>query len=158
MSLACSTKTTKPLTALKVPNQASRSTFAMSLVQITPSHIEAGLLYVVNVVSYFEAETLHIPSSLCFFTAGAEPEQLHRQATLFLLAPLQAFLLMPLLDMVQSIYLSRPRPIREGLFKYGRWYLQLIITFWTAILIVRALPHNSFNASALTGHQNRHLR
>ncbi|KAF2190369.1 hypothetical protein K469DRAFT_721215 [Zopfia rhizophila CBS 207.26] len=59
----------------------------MSLVQTFLSQREAAMLYIAVMVSHFEAEILHIPPSLRFFTAGAEPDQLFRQAFLFLLAP-----------------------------------------------------------------------
>ena len=108
----------------------------MSLVQMFLSQLEAAMLYIAVMVSHFETEILHIPPFLCFFTVGAEPDQLFRQAFLFLLAPFHAFVSIPLGDLVWGRYNSQPS---HGLLRCGRWYLQLLVTFWVAILIVRAL-------------------
>jgi hypothetical protein len=70
----------------------------MSLLQTFLSSIEAAMLFVAATTSRFEAETLHIPLALRFFTVVAEPDHLFRQAVLFTVAPLHAFVMIPLLD------------------------------------------------------------
>jgi hypothetical protein len=109
----------------------------MSLIQTFLSQLEEVMLYVAVTVSHFEAEILHIPPSLRFFTVGAEPDQLFRQAFLFLIAPFHAFVSIPLGDLIGGRYDSQTRS--HGLLRYGGWYLQFLVTFWMAILIVRAL-------------------
>ena len=80
----------------------------MSLFQTILSHLEAAIFYIAIIVSHLEAEILHIPPSLRFFTVGAEPDQLFRQAVLFLVAPLHAFVTLPLMDVVGRRYNSQP--------------------------------------------------
>ncbi|KAF2194527.1 hypothetical protein K469DRAFT_705996 [Zopfia rhizophila CBS 207.26] len=108
----------------------------MSLVQTLLSQLEATLLYIAATVSHFEADILHIPPSLRFFTAGAEPDLHFRQAFLFVLAPLHAFVSMPLSDLL----LGRcdPEPRSHGLRRYGTWFLWYLVMFWVATLIVGA--------------------
>ncbi|KAH7396367.1 hypothetical protein BKA66DRAFT_262613 [Pyrenochaeta sp. MPI-SDFR-AT-0127] len=107
----------------------------MSPVQTFPPLFEAAMLYVAVVASRFEAETLRIRPSLRFFTVGADPHQLFRQAVIFALAPLHAFILIPLIDALQGRHKSQPRG--QSLFRYGRWYLQFLVPSWVAILISR---------------------
>jgi len=109
----------------------------MSLVQTFLLQLEAAMLYVAVTVSHFETEILHIPPSLCFFTEGAEPDRLFRQAVLFLVAPFHAFVSMPLLDSIAGKRDSQPRS--HWLLRCGGWYLHYFIMFWVCILIVRAL-------------------
>ncbi|KAF1851145.1 uncharacterized protein K460DRAFT_262768, partial [Cucurbitaria berberidis CBS 394.84] len=99
----------------------------MSLVETLQSQFEAALLHVAAIVSRFESEMLHIPPALRFFTVGAEPDHLFRQAFLFLLAPLHAFVTLPLTDLV--CYNSR-KLRRHGLVQCGEWYLWFFVTFW----------------------------
>jgi hypothetical protein len=73
------------------------------------SQLEAAMLYIAVMVSRFEAEILHIPPSLRFFTVGAEPDQLFRLSFLFLLAPFHAFVSIPLADLVWGRHDSQPR-------------------------------------------------
>lgn len=107
------------------------------------------MLSIAVTVSRFEAGTLHIPPSLRFFTEGAEPDQLFRQAVMFAVAPLHAFVSIPLLDAFQGRYGAQPRSRLHGLLQYGRLYLQFLVAFWVVILVVRAL-HNTARLTALT--------
>ena len=76
-------------------------------------------------VSRFEAEVLHIPPSLSFFTVGGAPDRLFREGFVFLLALLHAFVASPLLD-------SGSRNLRDC----GKWYLRFLVIFWTTNAMV----------------------
>ena len=104
----------------------------MSLFHALASSFEAAMLYLAVVTSRFEAETLNVPPALRFFTTGADPDQLSRQAFLFALAPVHAFISILILNALQGAH-------SHGLLRYAWFYLRLLTLFWLAIVIVRAL-------------------
>jgi hypothetical protein len=95
----------------------------MSLLQTFLSSIEAAMLFVAATVSRFEVETLQTSPSLRFFTVGAEPDRLFRQAVMFSDAPLHAFVTIPLLDAFEG----RRRSWRQSVLRYGRFYVLLLV-------------------------------
>jgi len=107
---------------------------AVARFQLTMYHLAV-------VLSRFEAETLCVPPLLRFFTAGAEPYELHLQAFMFIVAPLYAFFTMPLLEKLSG----KREPISwcGHLRRCLEWYFLYFTAFWTVIFIVRL----SFNAS-----------
>jgi hypothetical protein len=109
----------------------------MSLLQTFQSPLEAAMLYIAVTVSRFKADTLHIPPALRFFTVGAGPDELFKQAFIFALAPVHTFITIPLLAKVHGRHASQPRSY--SLLRCGSWYLQLLATFWVRILLVRAI-------------------
>jgi hypothetical protein len=109
----------------------------MHFLQAFPTNLEAILLHLARTISAFEGHVLHIPPSLCFFTVDANPDRLARQAFLFVLAPLHAFVLMPLADLVWGR--CDPEPRSPALVRCCGWFGLLLVTFWVAILIVRIL-------------------
>jgi hypothetical protein len=123
----------------------------MSLLQAFQSLLEAAMLYIAVTVSHFEADTLYIPPALPFFTVEAGPDELFKQAFMFALAPVHAFITIPLLAKVHGRHASQPRSY--GLLGCGSWYLQLLATFWVIILLVRAMHFEE--DSAITW-QNRY--
>lgn len=106
----------------------------MPLLQTLQTLLETALLHLAATVSHFEAETLHIPPSLRFFTADADPDHLFRQAFMFALAPVHAFFTLPLMEKVMG-----GRRSGSWLWRCGGWYLQFLGMFGVAIVTVSAL-------------------
>jgi hypothetical protein len=102
--------------------------------------MERAILDIATVMPRFESNVLHIPPSLRFFTAGADPDELFRQAFRFLLAPFHAFVSMPLLDLVLGRKDSQLGSRR--LLCDGTWYVKFLVTFWVSVLIVSLLHGN----------------
>lgn len=80
----------------------------MAHLHATSSWFEAAMLHIAATVSHFEAETLQIPPSLRFFTVGAEPDELSKQAIMFCVAPLHTFATLPLMDAFAGRYELQP--------------------------------------------------
>jgi hypothetical protein len=108
----------------------------MILLQTLFSHLSSSILHTTLTVSHFEAETLHIPPSLRFFTTGTDPDHLFRQGFLFLLAPFHAFITLPLAD-----YLWPKDEVstwRDRVWRSLGCYAEFFGMFWGAILVVSA--------------------
>jgi hypothetical protein len=107
----------------------------MSLVDIFLSRLETTMLHLAHTISRLEADYLHIPPALRFFTVGADAEELFNQAFMFTLAPYFAFIIMPLTDAVLGDpHLDKSRG--RALLRYGRLSLQFLLMWWMIILVV----------------------
>ncbi|KAH6629442.1 hypothetical protein C7974DRAFT_186385 [Boeremia exigua] len=109
----------------------------MSLLHLAPSLFETAMEWLAFEVSRIEAEILHIPSSMRFFTVEADTDQRFKEAFLFALAPFYAFITMPLLDRLRGIRHPKSRSDRST--RCGEWYLWYLVMFWTVILLNRHL-------------------
>jgi hypothetical protein len=107
----------------------------MSLVDIFLSRFETTMLRLALTISRLEADYLHIPPTLRFFTVGGDTEELFNQAFMFTLAPYFAFIIIPLIDAVAGDpNLAKPRG--RALLRYGRLWLQFLLMWWLIILVV----------------------
>jgi hypothetical protein len=107
----------------------------MSLVDIFLSRFETAMLHLALTISRLEADYLHIPPALRFFTVGGDAEELFNQAFMFTLAPYFAFIIIPVMDAVSggpNLDKSRGR----ALLRYGRLSLQFLLMWWVIILVV----------------------
>lgn len=107
----------------------------MSCFEVAVARFQLTMYHLAVVLSRFEAETLRVPPLLRFFTAGAEPYELHLQAFMFIVAPLHAFFTMPLLDKLSGK--REPMSWCGHLRHCLEWYFFYLTLFWTVIFIVR---------------------
>jgi uncharacterized membrane protein AbrB (regulator of aidB expression) len=108
----------------------------MSLLETTALWLRAALLRLAFTVSRFEAETLHMPTLLRFFTEGAGEQELHLQAFMFAVAPLHASFTMPVLE---TLFDQRTFRSWTGyLLRYLYWYFYFLSMFWTVGFVVRS--------------------
>jgi hypothetical protein len=110
----------------------------MSLVDLSLFRFETTMLHVALTVSRLEADYLHIPPALRFFTVGGDAEELFNQAFTFTLAPYFAFIIVPLIDAVLG-GLNPDESRGRALLRYGRLWLQLLLMWWMVILLVRSV-------------------
>jgi hypothetical protein len=100
--------------------------------------LETTMLHLALTISRLEADYLHIPPALRFFTAGGDAEELFNQAFIFTLAPYFAFIIIPLIDAVLGgPHLDKPRG--RALLRHGRLSLQFLLMWWVIILVVTML-------------------
>lgn len=100
----------------------------ISLIHWFISSLETALLWIAAIMLHFKARFLHIPPSLRFFTVGTDRDQLFRQAFMFALAPLHAFVTVPLLDTFGCSHTAQSS--KHWLLRYGRYHLLFLVTFW----------------------------
>ncbi|KAH7395045.1 hypothetical protein DE146DRAFT_68443 [Phaeosphaeria sp. MPI-PUGE-AT-0046c] len=109
----------------------------MSLIQSAISRYQEAIYQVAVSVSQFERETLHIPLACCFFTPTAGPDEQFDQGFMFVITPVWAFVIMPLLDWTfgnwPSLFGDRAP------WRYVGTYLLLISTFWAVIVMCRMM-------------------
>jgi hypothetical protein len=111
----------------------------MSLLQMLFYQFQVALVNFVITASRFEAESLHVPRSMRFFTTGAGPNKLYAEAAFLFVALLHAFFTLPLMDLVHGYVYADYTPWSWGraLLRCGKRYLLLSVTFWTIIVVVR---------------------
>ncbi|PSN64502.1 hypothetical protein BS50DRAFT_75696 [Corynespora cassiicola Philippines] len=109
----------------------------MDLIQSLITQYEALMLYIAAAVSRVEVEMLHIPPSLRFFTVGAGPNELVLQAFSFVIAPLYAFIMIPLARLAMRRYFPQHRSYRIGVLPCLKDYAFLFSVVWFPIFLAR---------------------
>jgi hypothetical protein len=134
----------------------------MSFAETFVAHFKTAMIYVATTVSHFEAEVLHIPASLRFFTQGDGPYVQVKTGIYFLAPALDALIIIPIMDWAQEKYTSLGSRGR-GWGRRVQAYLTIFMAIRTTIVMARALeivmakalhhtylrPHNMLTSDTL---------